>query len=285
MQEIIIIDEKPLRKAALSEIEQANALLDQLKSEWIVYSEKDQSAYSRWLYTEFSPVIGEITHCIRELREKHRLIEAVQEEAELKNIDLSEAYQNVISGKSHRDQPSEEKVQSHDDEWSDEATSDSKFEMPSDSDADGRIRQVYRYLAKILHPDVQAGPREPWHSALWLEVQEAYGEKNLGRLETIAERLKSKQKQSFSLPTIWELRQMISRTIQSIGALRWDLKRARRDRSWGFSKPMKGKRKKKIAQAVQRELEEELREIKQAVAILEHVIAEWLEDSYEQSAS
>src|SRR5690606_666866 len=59
-----------------------------------------------------------------------------------------------------------------------------------DPDEEERLRNIYRELARMLHPDLRPGPGERTETdrdrlELWYEVQHAYGQRNLAVLETL----------------------------------------------------------------------------------------------------
>jgi hypothetical protein len=100
-----------------------------------------------------------------------------------------------------------------------------------------RIKEVYRKLVRRLHPDLTeltdqmaAVKQELWHA-----VQEAYRARDLDRLESLLARCDLEEGVVSENTAISQLRKTWQEIKVAVKSIRANLRRARKDRAWGFS--------------------------------------------------
>lgn len=293
----IVIDQAPVREGALKRLRLAQSELDRLNRELSQFNERDKPAFSSWMSSAFAELYRRLEELTRKIYERQLQIEEL----------LSGARHNSYDAQDDEDAAfdlfmDELKDQGFDPDSFDGDELDALFtqfkarngfghEGPTDDD-DGafrehdhyedrelpsqpktqkseRLKELYRKLVKLLHPDLAEGEVTEERRTLWLRLQAAYNEGNLAKLESIfalLEKQVADEDQIYS--SISEILELVEQTWQSIAQLRKRLKNAQRDRAWGFSRPGAKKRKSRVQQLIRRELE---REIDRAQAALDEL--------------
>ena len=136
---------------------------------------------------------------------------------------------------------------------------------------EARIKEIYRLLVRRLHPDLRADG-DPTVSAIWHEVQAAYEERNLDRLETLLALTEMESGTDGTRSSLSQMRLALVELNRAFRAIQRSLGAARRDPAWGFSRdPYHGPLEKRV----RRELEESLYEQRRVLAELKQTLDEW----------
>jgi hypothetical protein len=110
-----------------------------------------------------------------------------------------------------------------------------KSEPEIEETEEERIKSTYRKLARKLHPDFQK-EITPFMRNLWLEVQNAYADKDLEKLETLLS-LTSIQSGDFSDDfSISDILNVQKEYKQQLKSIRSEIKKLKKNTIWGFSK-------------------------------------------------
>jgi len=110
-------------------------------------------------------------------------------------------------------------------------------ERPPESAKPGqaRIKEIYRALVRRLHPDTRA-EKDTEISALWHEVQEAYGHGNLERLEMLLALTDIRSNAAGEHTSLSQMRAVIRELRSSFHALKRSLGSAKRELAWNFAR-------------------------------------------------
>jgi hypothetical protein len=296
-QALIIIDNTFIRKEARRAYRAAATELARIQHEWTVYNNEDQPAFRSWYQLAFADLLRLIQKTTQEVYEKQNLVESVMNEAAARGIGLTEAYENVMEGRTWSEAKPEEDANAAKDLF-EEALRDQGIE-PESLDSDDYEQRYDRFKADIglggnqqshhedhghdhgffdqdepVRPPASGRIRDLYRklalklhpdvaetselSRLWLEVQRAYENRNLAQLEMIWKSMTSGKAAEFVEESIWDLRVQIEELFQSIRSMKKKLKRARKDYAWGFSKP-EPERKKKMRKSREK-IQRELRD-------------------------
>lgn len=98
-----------------------------------------------------------------------------------------------------------------------------------------RIKEIYRLLVRRLHPDTRADSNVEV-SALWHEVQEAYGDGNVERLEMLLAMTDLQANAAGEHTTLYQIWSVIAELRRSYNALQRNLRDAKRDPAWNFGR-------------------------------------------------
>ncbi len=136
---------------------------------------------------------------------------------------------------------------------------------------DARVKELYRLLVRRLHPDLRADGNASV-SALWHEVQEAYGASDVAQLEILLA-LSDIESERFSEQTsLSQMRALFAELQRALFALEDSLRQARGEDAWDFARAgvVEGLRAR-----VERELKSNLRARAARLAVLRETIALW----------
>lgn len=98
-----------------------------------------------------------------------------------------------------------------------------------------RLKEIYRVLVRRLHPDTRADIDEDV-SALWHEVQEAYGTGNIERLEMLLALSDLQFNATGEHTSLFQMRSVLAELLRSCKAIQANLRAARMDLAWNFSR-------------------------------------------------
>jgi hypothetical protein len=146
---------------------------------------------------------------------------------------------------------------------------------------DGRVKELYRLLVRRLHPDLRAD-RNVAVSALWHEVQEAYGASDIAQLELLLA-LSDIETERFNEETsMSQMLALLAELERALFALNDSLRQARGEDAWDFARSgaVQGLRAR-----VERELQANLRARTNRLALLQQTIASWSRSSLMNGAS
>ena len=98
-----------------------------------------------------------------------------------------------------------------------------------------RIKELYRLLVRRLHPDTRA-ESDAEVSALWHEVQEAYSEGNVERLEMLLALTDLQSNTTGEHTSLFQMRSVLAELRRSFNALQRNLRAAKQDPAWNFAR-------------------------------------------------
>jgi hypothetical protein len=107
-------------------------------------------------------------------------------------------------------------------------------EKPKASREELRLKEIYRVLVRRLHPDLRADG-DATVSAIWHEVQEAYGARNLDRLETLLALTELQSGADGGRASLSQMREALKELMRALRVIQRSIRGAKRDPAWGFS--------------------------------------------------
>ncbi|MGV3530877.1 MAG: J domain-containing protein [Chthoniobacteraceae bacterium] len=127
---------------------------------------------------------------------------------------------------------------------------------PEQETPDSRLKDLYRRLVRLLHPD-SSGDHSMRARELWHELQEAYRTRDLERMEAVAGRADLGANGTAAALSVGLLRRMIRDLRDALDGMRAQLARARKNPAWNFRRRAKElpKLEKKRRQSLERGLE------------------------------
>lgn len=139
-----------------------------------------------------------------------------------------------------------------------------------------RVKQLYRELARKLHPDVNDQLTQ-LERDLWHEVQAAYEARNLEQLETLAALVESGGGIGYArITNLSNLRAIHQDLLNKLKSAQKSLRMAKRNIAWNFDATEKNIAKLKLfAGRIENDLAMDLNDVTQDVAGLDRLIASW----------
>ena len=98
-----------------------------------------------------------------------------------------------------------------------------------------RLKETYRLLVRRLHPDLRADS-DAEVSAIWHDVQEAYGLGNLERLEMLLALTDIQSKSTGAHTSLFQMREVLAELRRAYQSLQKSLRIARKDPAWNFAR-------------------------------------------------
>jgi hypothetical protein len=95
-QNIILINQAPLRNAVGAECSAAMARLDEARAAWHRFEREDRPGFVRWRAREFGPLLSELREVEGQIRETETLVHEVEMEMRRGFYDPQSAYQRVM---------------------------------------------------------------------------------------------------------------------------------------------------------------------------------------------
>ena len=135
----------------------------------------------------------------------------------------------------------------------------------------GRIKEIYRLLVRRLHPDLRAD-RDAEVSHFWHDVQEAYGQANLERLEMLLALTDLQSNAAGDHTSLFQMRSVLTELRKAFRALQRSLGQAKKDPAWKFATLAN---RQQIRAGIQRKLERELSGHEAELAEMDEQIARW----------
>ncbi len=134
-----------------------------------------------------------------------------------------------------------------------------------------RIRNLYRDLARRLHPDSRKETNERYDE-IWHEVQTAYRENNLERMEMLSALCNIHTGDFYETASLSQLIQVQQEYKGQLKAMREQAKRVKNDPAWGFSKIDNTL---KIKKNIRNDLTEGIEILKYQIDEMEHILKRW----------
>jgi hypothetical protein len=134
-----------------------------------------------------------------------------------------------------------------------------------------RLKELYRVLVRRLHPDMRADT-DPDVSALWHEVQQAYADGNVERLEMLLAFTDMQAEGVGHQTTVGQMRAVLREIRSSLHALLRTLSGAKREMAWDFAR---NTNRAPLEQKLRRQMERDIAAREAQLRELEEFIGSW----------
>lgn len=245
--------------------------LERSKAERERFQAEDQPRYTKWLNANFGALLTEMRELQEKVYNAQGLVSEVQEEfyyGEYQSI--AEAYVKVLRRREHPEEFKAEWKEREEEEkemesefkesikdvfkhlFGDEAAelaeklfpgADSEGEPPDswapepshrNGPETGRLKELYRSLARKLHPDM-GGNGSARHIEWWHQTQAAYQAGDVEQLQLILTLAEIEEKGS-NEASVSILQRITDQFKRGLSALKSELKKYRKDPAWNFSR-------------------------------------------------
>ncbi len=137
----------------------------------------------------------------------------------------------------------------------------------------GRLKDLYRKLARMLHPDSNAALSEN-QRRLWQEVQEAYRQGNATQLELLLHRVDADGEILPATASVALIREVTDQTRAALSEMRLQLLLSQDDPAWGFL-AKKGRSLTALKKKMQKSLESIAEGMRGAIHELRLTLQRW----------
>jgi hypothetical protein len=140
---------------------------------------------------------------------------------------------------------------------------------------DPRVKELYRTIVRRLHPDLRADGSAAV-SALWHEVQEAYGASDVARMELLLALSDIESEQLGEATSLFQMRSVLAELNRSFRALEKSLREAEGEDAWNFARTGPSE---DLRVRVERQLKLDLGIRMERLELLASTIATWTQGS------
>ncbi len=299
---LIWIDATPLLQAARAKLRATQAKLSVADERVRLHKQSDEPDYQRWFTMTFSERLAEMRELYEKLAHLDEIVWKVEREILATGCSAAEAYAAVIAEieaakaqEATADETSsdDERDAREDDDQSRESVDDDSASSSSGhsehteiwkatkrekSEPDDEIKQIYRQLVRKLHPDLNPDLPDTLRER-WFEVQEAYEDRDLTRLEKLLALCDEGGEESTFIDRIMSLsrlKSLMKSVSKKLKASQRQLTQLKRAPSWEFHKTKRSPRKLEI---LERDVHYELRNTEDSLSgdirTLEAQIKKW----------
>ena len=243
--QLILGKGESVRKKARRDYESARRKLDQAHQDVARFKTEDRPAFETWMHRIFGPDLTELRQLARVHQDKAQLIMEVQQIVFKQRIPLGEAYKLALHRRAHSEEKPSPKPEV-DEEFArfsrayaerQESNQPPGFGLPGldgESGGNTRVKDLYRSLVRKLHPDSQ-GQMTPQKLEWWHEVQEAYAEADIARLEKILTLCELQDDSAAAQTRVSTLHRLTAQFKTSLRTVKRELTGYRREPAWKFS--------------------------------------------------
>ncbi|MBI3558445.1 MAG: J domain-containing protein [Deltaproteobacteria bacterium] len=265
-RDVLVVDQDALFKAEERKCRREQARLDSLRRELEEYEQLDQPAFVSWLYTTFALELTTLREQRAVLTRAFSVLHAVEREVEARGTSYDRAFERVAK----RQAPPPVFENNFENRPERDAPS-----PPKAKPASGSIKECYRELVRKLHPDLNSNlttqQRELWH-----EVQQAYHDRDLPRLEQLATMAGVLDESPARLASLSDLRKVLRTLRQATGELTRALREAKQEPEWHFREALKSPaRLQRLHTLMAVEIANDLGEVETGITELEGLFAGW----------
>lgn len=281
---LVMTNSAKIRREARKKYDSVRQQLDTVKLQIDEFQSLDLPAFNRWLHLRFGPLLGEIRELSGKIAQSERILHQVHRIAAMESISLRAAYQRYLAAEQTREEresidpaesgessgnapPPGEPDDDGPDPFGPNAESDDPFEdirnlfesmfgqlggadPGKSADHKRQVKELYRKLARRLHPDAQGKVSDEMRS-WWLQAQEAYQASDASQLELLLHLVEEKQGTPQQMTSVSSLYQMTTKLKATLRGMKRELRKNQRDRAWGCAKAPPDAR-------IEREVEAEL---------------------------
>ena len=259
---VVPVDGSGIRKKIKKDYEKALRDLDKSRQQLEQFQKTDLPQFTRWLNSHFGELLTELRELSRKMAEDETLIIEVENEVRFRGGSYAQAYRRVMGfrenpmpaggngEKSKKASDSGPQFEGGREEDVFEGLFDRIFGglgqererdlgdqtgLGSSASTSGRLKELYRALVRLLHPDIQqemtAQKAEWWHQA-----QAAYEAKDVEQMEVILTLCEIGDSGTTAHTSLSLLQRITAQLKSSLREIKRQIAERRHDLAWDFSR-------------------------------------------------
>lgn len=119
-------------------------------------------------------------------------------------------------------------------EWKQKREGEAATVSRKKEDVPARVKELYRVLVRRLHPDTGKARNDPHTERLWHDLQDAYAEMDVERLEVLLALTDLHESGSAIRSTLFHLRKVAKKMESTVRELKSRIREARSSPAWAF---------------------------------------------------
>jgi hypothetical protein len=295
---LVWVDATPLLLAARAKLRATQKKLSAAEERVRLHKQSDEPDYQRWFTLTFAERLAEVRELYEKLARLDEIVWKVEREILATGCSAAEAYAAVIAEMDAPEEPEPEKKEASNEDEDLGASEDAHEESHRSSnesdheeiwratqkakagDVDDEVKQIYRQLVRKLHPDLNPDLSDELKER-WFEVQEAYEDRDLSRLERLLALCNEGGEEGTiidRITSLTRLRSLLKSVAKKLKTSQRQISQLKRAPAWDFHKTKKDPRKLGI---LERDVKYELRNTEDVISsdirTLEAQIKKWQE--------
>ncbi len=266
-RQLLIIDEKPVRRKAINKCKYILKQFDKVTAEIEKYEQKDLPAFKSWMYRTFGLTLTNIRELCEEQQKIEDLINTIKFLIYYMDLSPNEAYQKAMELTENPEKIYEWFRQNKDEQddyytWADnngsrqedheyrntenenqhdrreyQEYSKTEENCPENIEKtldETRLKDTYRQLAHKLHPDASIN-NNPRKYELWYRVQEAYQAGSVEELETLWATYDIRETRNYKNTPVSQILAIHENYKDDLRILRRKNRRYNKEKGWDFT--------------------------------------------------
>ena len=293
---MILVDGTRIRQEIKREYEKVLRDLDKARQQLERFQKEDVPHFSRWLNSRFGTLLTELRETTSRIHDLEQLFLEIETEMLFNGFSPSEAHERVQDRRKNPEPPPDVDEPFGGDPSRNgrhSSQSDPGFEEAEESFRDfdnfgrnkkptkpgrnfsastvNRLKELYRALARRLHPDVQKKVT-PQKQEWWHQAQAAYEKGDVEQLEVILSLCEIEDTGTTEKTSLSVLQRISAQLRKSLRQLKAQLTKCRRDPAWDFKAR---KDHDAMAATMHRQMTHDLHRMKQQLQSMELQLAAW----------
>lgn len=298
---LVRVDGTRIRQQIKREYEKVVRGLEKARREIEQHQKVDLPEFDRWLHREFGALLTKIRETSAQVEQQRLLLLEIETELLFGGGSARRAYARVMNRRRNPAPPPDDfgepgaATPEGEDSWEKEFFSESQFNFDEEAERFGdgrfghrprrtrpepaaapgptaaRIKELYRALARLLHPDAQQ--EMTWQKAEWWhQTQAAYQRGDVEQLEVILSLCEIESAGTTAKTSLSILQRISAQLKKTLRALKRQLTQYRRETAWKFKSRNDLKA---LGEQVRREMNHDLTQLTRQLRAIESQLAQW----------
>ncbi len=239
---VIVVDSRPVREKARREYEKVLRDLEKAREQLRRFESEDVPAFRQWFHARFGKLLTELRETHQQLLQKTRMLDEIEMEMIYHGASPERAFQKVSerqkeAGPAADAEPEEPGAKRSGHFHQGGNFHDRRLHSPRNGKTDekkrARLKEIYRVLARKLHPD-SAKNHSAKHLEWWHQAQAAYERGEVEQLEIILTLCDIEDRGSVAHTSLSILMRITSKFKETLRQVRSQLASCRREPAWNF---------------------------------------------------
>jgi hypothetical protein len=252
MTALLWVDERPLREKLHRELEELSSRVQNLESSVDEYFSKDLVQYQAWVNFRFADDLAQINELEKSVRILGRHVEESEQLSLQSLTNPRDLFEALYGGESEEQILQKIFAQHEQEERAEKLEEEICVEGQTKISAGRDAREIFRKIAKHLHPDVRGTELSDFEKNVWIKAQRAYSKNDTFELQRLECALRTSDDSASEALSYSELCRQGADFQKKCESLETEVKILTGERAWQFSK-------RKTLSGLEREIQSEFK--------------------------